>query len=52
MGGRIHHEFEDVVNSLSEDEQSDVNAKVILLQKLGQAFRAAADLIHLRGTRT
>ena len=32
-------EFEDWWNNLSEDEQADVNAKVILLQKLGQAFR-------------
>jgi hypothetical protein len=32
-------EFEDWWTSLSEDEQADVNAKVILLQKLDQAFR-------------
>ena len=40
-------EFEDWWNSLSEDEQSDVNAKVILLQKLGPNLpRPHADLIH------
>lgn len=33
--------------SLSEDEQADVNAKVILLQKLGPSLpRPHADLIH------
>ena len=40
-------EFEDWWNSLSEDEQADVNAKVILLQKLGPSLpRPHADLIH------
>src|SRR5579883_1356450 len=40
-------EFEDWWNSLSEDEQVDVNAKVILLQKLGPSLpRPHADLIH------
>ena len=32
-------EFEDWWNGLSEAEQVDVNAKVILLQKLGPACR-------------
>jgi hypothetical protein len=46
-------EFEDWWNSLSEDEQADVNAKVILLQKLGPSLpRPHADLIHFRDTRT
>ena len=41
------NEFEDWWNSLSEDEQADVNAKVILLQKLGPSLpRPHADLIH------
>ena len=40
-------EFEDWWTSLSEDEQADVNAKVILLQKLGPSLpRPHADLIH------
>ena len=40
-------EFEGWWNSLSEDEQADVNAKVILLQKLGPSLpRPHADLIH------
>jgi hypothetical protein len=40
-------EFESWWNSLSEDEQVDVNAKVILLQKLGPSLpRPHADLIH------
>jgi hypothetical protein len=40
-------QFEDWWNSLSEDEQADVNAKVILLQKLGPSLpRPHADLIH------
>jgi hypothetical protein len=46
MGGRIH-QLEDWWHSLSEDEQADVNAKVILLQKLGPSLpRPHADLIH------
>ena len=32
-------EFEDWWNSLSEDEQADVNARVILLRNSDQAFR-------------
>jgi hypothetical protein len=40
-------EFEYWWNCLSEDEQADVNAKVILLQKLGPSLpRPHADLIH------
>jgi hypothetical protein len=40
-------EFEDWWTSLSEDEQAGVNAKVILLQKLGPSLpRPHADLIH------
>jgi len=40
-------EFEDWWNGLSEAEQVDVNAKVILLQKLGPSLpRPHADLIH------
>ena len=40
-------EFEGWWNSLSEDEQADVNAKMILLQKLGPSLpRPHADLIH------
>jgi hypothetical protein len=40
-------EFEAWWNCLSEDEQADVNAKVILLQKLGPSLpRPHADLIH------
>src|ERR1700735_4955801 len=40
-------EFEDWWNGLSEDEQVDVNAKVILLQKLGPSLpRPHAELIH------
>ena len=40
-------EFEGWWNSLSENEQADVNAKVILLQKLGPSLtRPHADLIH------
>src|SRR6201987_3894383 len=40
-------EFEDWWNGLSQDEQVDVNAKVILLQKLGPSLpRPHADLIH------
>jgi len=39
--------FEAWWNCLSEDEQADVNAKVILLQKLGPSLpRPHADLIH------
>src|SRR3974377_350846 len=41
------NEFEDWWNSLFENEQADVNAKVILLQKLGPSLpRPHADLIH------
>ena len=36
------NEFEDWWNCLSEDEQADVNAKVILLVKLGPSLPAAA----------
>ena len=40
-------EFGDWWKSLTEDEQVDVNAKVILLQKLGPALpRPHADLIR------
>src|SRR5262249_41942167 len=40
-------EFEDWWNNLSEREQVDVNAKVILLQKLGPSLpRPHADLVH------
>jgi hypothetical protein len=40
-------EFEEWWNNLSEGEQVDVNAKVILLQKLGPSLpRPHADLIH------
>ena len=41
------NEFEGWWNSLSEDEQADVNAKVILLQKLGPSLpQPHVDLIH------
>ena len=46
------NEFEDWWTSLSEDEQIDVNAKVILLQKLGPSLpRPHADLIHMKELR-
>lgn len=47
--GKAHFtsEFEGWWNNLSEHEQVDVNAKVILLQKLGPSLpRPHADLIH------
>jgi hypothetical protein len=46
-GGEFTSEFDGWWNSLSEAEQVDVNAKVILLQKLGLSLpRPYADLIH------
>ena len=46
-------EFEDWWNSLSEDEQADVNAKVILLRNSDQASRGRMPISFiLRGTRT
>lgn len=47
MGVEFTAEFEAWWNGLSEDEQVDVNAKVILLQKLGPSLpRPHADLVH------
>ena len=47
MGGRITDEFSHWWDGLTEAEQVDVNAKVILLQKIGPGLpRPHADLIH------
>jgi len=47
MGGRISRRIFELVECLTEAEQVDVNAKVILLQKIGPSLpRPHADLIH------